>query len=92
MLWLGWVHKLRGKETIVSKAQHDLKKCATALRVFEDVICLSLRQFNHAIAKSGHNTTKITIWGDVEEMMESTIHHTKKGIADNPPYIKMVID
>ena len=28
MPWLGWVHRLQDRETLISKAQHDLKKYA----------------------------------------------------------------
>ena len=61
MLWLGWVHKLSDKETILSKAQHDLKKCAAIPRALEDVIGSSLQQFKHVIVQSGHDATKVTL-------------------------------
>ena len=28
MSWLGWVHRLQDRETLISKAQHELKKYA----------------------------------------------------------------
>ena len=82
--WLGWVHKLRDKETIVSKAQQDMKKCAIISHDFEGIVRSSLQEFNEAAAKSSGDATKITIWHNIEEMMERTIHNTKNkgGIID----------
>ena len=82
--WLGWVHKLRDKETIVSKAQQDMKKCAITSMDVEEAIQSSLQKYNEAAAKGGEDATKITIWRDVEEMMERTLHSSKnrRGVID----------
>jgi len=77
MPWLGWVHRLQDRETMVSKAQHDLKKYAAESQVSCQLVETSLERFKNVIGQRGHEPTKVTIWGDVAEMMDRTNYHRK---------------
>ena len=77
MPWLGWVHRLQDREIMVSKAQHDLKKFGAESQESCEFVDASLMRFNRFIGLRGHEPTKVTIWGDLAEMMDRTNHHEK---------------
>jgi RING-H2 zinc finger domain len=77
MPWLGWIHRLQDRETMVSKAQHDLKKYAAESKVSCELVESSLERFKNIIGQRGHEPTKVTIWGDIAEMMDRTNYYRK---------------
>ena len=78
--WLAWVNRLQDREAMVSKAQHELKKLSATSNVVSEHVHDSLERFNKYVGSQGHGRTEVTVWGDVEEMMERT-NFNRKGKA-----------
>ena len=72
MPWLGWVHHLQDIETLISKAQHDLKKYAAKSGASCELVDTTLKRFKSTIRERGHGSRRVTIWSDIGEMMERT--------------------
>ena len=72
MPWLGWVHHLQDKETLISKAQHDLKKYAAKSRASCELVDTTLKRFKSLIGERGQGYGRVTIWSEIGEMMERT--------------------
>ena len=72
MPWLGWVHRLQDTKTLISKAQHDLKKYAAKLRASCELVDTTLKRFNRTIRERGQGSGRVSIWSEIEEMMERT--------------------
>ena len=70
MPWLGWVHRLQDTETLISKAQHDLKKYAAKSGASYELVDTTLKRFKSTIGECGHGSRRVTIWSDIGEMME----------------------
>ena len=63
---------------MVSKAQNDLKIIAARSRDSREIVDTSLEIFQKHAEKQRYNPMEVTIWGDVDEMMERT-NHCKMG-------------
>ena len=72
MPWLGWVHRLQDRETLISKAQHDLKKYAVKSGASCELVDTTLKRFKSTIGERGHESKRVTIWSEIGEMMERT--------------------
>ena len=72
MPWLGWIHCLQDTETLISKAQHDLKKYAAKSGASCKLVDTTLKRFKSTIGERGHGSRRITIWSEIGEMMECT--------------------
>ena len=72
MPWLGWVHRLQDTETLISKAQHDLKNYAAKSGASCELVDTTLKRFKSTIGERGHGSRRVTIWSDIGEMMERT--------------------
>ena len=82
MPWLGWVHRLQDRETMVSKAQYDLKKIAAKSQEACELVDTSLERFKNFVGVRGYEATNVTIWGDVVGMMDRTNHVRKEKEGD----------
>ena len=72
MPWLGWVHRLQDTETLISKAQYDLKKYAAKLGASCELVDTTLKKFKSTIGERGHGSRRVTIWSEIGEMMKRT--------------------
>ena len=70
MPWLGWVHRLQDIETLILKAQHDLKKYATKSGASCELVDTILKRFKSLIGERGQGSRRVTIWSEIGEMME----------------------
>ena len=53
MPWLGWVHRLQDTKTLISKAQHDLKKYAAKSGASCELVDTILKRFKSTIGERG---------------------------------------
>ena len=72
MSWLGWVHCLQDRETLISKAQHELKKYAAKSRASCELVDTTMKRFKSLIGERGQGSERMTIWSEIGEMMERT--------------------
>ena len=72
MSWLGWVHRLQDRETLILKAQHDLKKYAAKSGASCELVDTTMKRFKSLIKERGQGSERVTIWSDIGEMMERT--------------------
>ena len=72
MSWLGWVHRLQDKETLISKAQHELKKYAAKSGGSCELVDTTMKRFKSLIGEHGQGSERVTIWNEIGEMMERT--------------------
>ena len=70
MPWLGWVHRLQDTETLISKAQHDLKKYAAKSGASCKLVDTTLKRFKSTIRERGQGSGRVSIWSEIGEMME----------------------
>ena len=75
MPWLGWVHRLQDRETMVSRAAHSLKKAAAESKASGELVEASVQRFKNTIGGRAREPTRNTIWGDVAEMMDRTSYY-----------------
>ena len=72
MSWLGWVHRLQDRETLISKAQHELKKYAAKSGGSCELVDTTMKRFKSLIRERGQGSERVTIWSEIGEMMERT--------------------
>ena len=72
MSWLGWVHRLQDRETLISNAQHELKKYAAKLGGSCELVDTTMKRFKNLIRERGQGSERVTIWSEIGEMMERT--------------------
>ena len=72
MPWLGWVHCLQDTKTLISKAQHDLKKYAAKSGASCELVDTILKRFKSTIGERGQGSGRVSIWSEIGEMMERT--------------------
>ena len=72
---LGWVHRLQDRETLISKAQHELKKYVAKSGGSCELVDTAMKRFKSLIREREQGSERvllITIWSDIGEMMERT--------------------
>ena len=72
MSWLGWVHHLQDRETLISKAQHELKKYGAKSGGSCKLVDTTMKRFKSLIGERGQGSERVTIWSEIGEMMECT--------------------
>ena len=72
MSWLGWVHRLQDRETLISKAQHELEKYAAKSEGSCELVDTTMKRFKSLIGECGQRSERVTIWSEIGEMMERT--------------------
>jgi hypothetical protein len=75
--WLGWVHGLSDRLDMVSTAWRALRETVATLVEQADAVNASLERFKIISARPIGGPTECTTWGDIDQMLECTNHHSK---------------
>jgi hypothetical protein len=75
--WLGWVHQFNNMIDMVSTAWWALREIVATSVEQADAMNTSLERFKIISAQPVGGPMECTTWGDIDQMLERTNHHSK---------------
>jgi hypothetical protein len=75
--WLGWVHRLSDRGYMVNTAMRTLRETIAMSIEQADAMNSSLERFKMISTQPVGGSTECTTWGDIDQIMERTNHHSK---------------
>ena len=61
MSWLGWVHRVQDRETLISKAPYELKKYAAKSGGSCELVDTTMKRLKSLIGERGQGSERVTI-------------------------------